>query len=301
MKSLFRSFNFRKISLKVCRHHGTNTFHKRELPSSLVALSSAGGKDIFKQALASGQMESFFPLSEQFITQSEPSFCALTSLAMVLNALKHDPKRTWKGVWRWITEETLQCEFPDVCGHSIDKVKISGMNFVEFKSLARCHNVTISSFGVRQDSDKKTTVDEFRAQVIESTSCSRAESFMICNFSRKHLGQTGDGHFSPIGGYNRDLDLVLIMDTARFKYPPFWVSLQTLYESMEVIDKATGGPRGYFVVCVCHSKKSNGQGQSDGIGCGTSSSQSSCGHSYDYSDSHNHSYHSHSHTHDHNH
>ena len=24
--------------------------------------------------------------------------------------------------------------------------------------------------------------------------------FVICNFSRKVLGQTGDGHFSPIGG-----------------------------------------------------------------------------------------------------
>lgn len=31
---------------------------------------------------------------------------------------------------------------------------------------------------------------------------------------------TGDGHFSPVGGYHEGKDLVLILDTARFKYPP---------------------------------------------------------------------------------
>ena len=33
----------------------------------------------------------------------------------------------------------------------------------------------------------------------------------------------GDGHFSPLGGYHEARDLVLILDTARFKYAPHWV------------------------------------------------------------------------------
>ena len=231
--------------------------HKRTLPSSLVAMSSPAGKDIFRKAMSSGYMEAFFPLSEQFITQSEPSFCALTSLAMVLNALNHDPKKRWKGIWRWVTEETLQCEFPGVCGHSLDNVKRQGMSFTEFKSLARCHNVEILSFGVRADSDQITTVDDFREQVkINCTSC-QAESFLICNFSRKYLDQTGDGHFSPIGGYCPDLDVVLLMDTARFKYPPFWVSLEKLFESMKQIDTVTKEPRGYFLVSSNNDSKEN--------------------------------------------
>ena len=40
----------------------------------------------------------------------------------------------------------------------------------------------------------------------------------------------GDGHFSPIGGYSAKEDLVLILDTARFKYPPHWVPLEMLYK-----------------------------------------------------------------------
>ena len=55
---------------------------------------------------------------------------------------------------------------------------------------------------------------------IESCSGKR----MIVNFSRKELQQTGEhGHFSCIGAYVVDSDMAIVMETARFKYPPFWV------------------------------------------------------------------------------
>ena len=105
----------------------TPTFHRRKLPDSLIALSSREGRNLFKEALETHTMESYFPLSEQFITQSEPSYCSLSSLAMVLNALNHDPKRTWKGVWRWVTEETLQCENNNLlCKHTVEKLRTEG-------------------------------------------------------------------------------------------------------------------------------------------------------------------------------
>lgn len=42
-------------------------------------------------------------------TQDEPAFCGLASIAMVLNALAIDPKRAWKGPWRWFHEQMLDC------------------------------------------------------------------------------------------------------------------------------------------------------------------------------------------------
>ena len=36
------------------------------------------------------------------------------------------------------------------------------------------------------------------------------------------LLQTGDGHFSPVAGYHAGTDSVLVLDVARFKYPPYW-------------------------------------------------------------------------------
>ena len=50
----------------------------------------------------------------------------------------------------------------------------------------------------------------------------------------------GDGHFSPVGGYHPGKDLILILDTARFKYPPHWISLELLWEAMHALDNSTG-------------------------------------------------------------
>lgn len=233
------------------------SFHKRELPSDLISLSSHEGKKLFREALENGGMESFFPLSEQFITQSEPSFCSLSSLAMVLNALSYDPKRIWKGAWRWVSEEMLQCESAEICGHSIERIKANGMNFDEFGALAQCHGVTIQGIRASKALDEKYSF--FREKIIEVSSSSSANQFIVVNFSRKYLGQTGSGHFSPIGGFNIANDSVLILDVARFKYPPYWVPLSRLWKSMGEEDSLSKESRGYFLI----SSTSNSIGQNN--------------------------------------
>ncbi len=47
--------------------------------------------------------------------------------------------------------------------------------------------------------------------------CSSGHEHVVVSYSRRAFSQTGDGHFSPVGGYNQARDLVLILDTARFK------------------------------------------------------------------------------------
>ena len=54
-------------------------------------------KKLFVEAIQGGTMEGFFKLISYFQTQSEPAYCGLASLAMVLNALAVDPGRKWKG------------------------------------------------------------------------------------------------------------------------------------------------------------------------------------------------------------
>jgi glutathione gamma-glutamylcysteinyltransferase len=208
----------------------TLSFHRRTLPESLIALSSPAGRAMFKEALESGTMECYFPLSEQFVTQSEPSYCSLSSLAMVLNALNHDPRKTWKGVWRWVSEESLFCDSKRVqCGHSQEKIKSGGMNFGDFEALQVCQpGIVIQSFPVTDENPAP-----FRSLVIRSCQATKHDSFLISNFSRAVLDQTGDGHFSPIGGYHAPSDSVLILDVARFKYPPYWVTGGAALESHE--------------------------------------------------------------------
>lgn len=54
--------------------------------------------------------------------------------------------------------------------------------------------------------------------------------------------------------------MTLILDVARFKYPPHWVPLKLLWDAMNTIDETTGQQRGYvylhFIVhCVMDYKK----------------------------------------------
>ena len=74
------------------------------------------------------------------------------------------------------------------------------------------------------------------------------KSILVVSFSRGALQQTGDGHFSPLAAYHAETDQVLLLDVARFKYAPYWVSVQDLYNSMLPLDSVTKKPRGWFLL-----------------------------------------------------
>jgi glutathione gamma-glutamylcysteinyltransferase len=153
---------------------------------------------------------------------------------MVLNSLEVDPHRQWKGAWRWYSDELLECCAP------AEQVKAKGITFNQFACLSKCH----CDVQVRRAT--QTTLEQFKKDL--ETVCSRDDIHMVVSFSRKSLGQTGDGHFSPIGGYVPKAGMVLVLDTARFKYPSYFVSVERLYRSLFPIDAETGASRGYFLL-----------------------------------------------------
>jgi ATP sulfurylase len=89
---------------------------------------------------------------------------------------------------------------------------------------------------------------EFTFRDIVKKMVQRDDAFIVCSYSRTAFSQTGDGHFSPIGGYHPEQDMVLMLDTARFKYPPHWVPLPLLWDAMLAIDRTTGKTRGFSLV-----------------------------------------------------
>uniref|UniRef100_A0A158P7B6 glutathione gamma-glutamylcysteinyltransferase n=1 Tax=Angiostrongylus cantonensis TaxID=6313 RepID=A0A158P7B6_ANGCA len=68
---------------------------------------------------------------------------------------------------------------------------------------------------------------------------------IVASYDRSQLQQTGTGHFSPLAAFHVASDRVLIMDVARFKYPPHWVQLDHLQKAMCSIDPSTKRTRGY--------------------------------------------------------
>ncbi|CAA6673266.1 unnamed protein product [Spirodela intermedia] len=211
--------------------------YRRVLPSpgNRVRLFRGEGQ-LFSEALQNGTMEGFFRLISYFQTQSEPAYCGLASLSVVLNALAIDPGRKWKGrPWRWFDESMLDCCEP------LDKVKEKGITFGKVACLANCAGAKVETFRTNQSS-----VDDFRQKLI---SCASSEDcHLIASYHRKPFMQTGTGHFSPIGGYHAGRDMALILDVARFKYPPHWVPISLLWEAMDTFDEATGLPRGFMLV-----------------------------------------------------
>ncbi|KAI8981540.1 Phytochelatin synthase-domain-containing protein [Pilobolus umbonatus] len=200
----------------------------------LVKFTSVEGKRLFRNALVEGHTESFFKLMGNFSHQSTPSQAGVSSLAMVLNALEIDPKRTWKGNWRWYSLDQMQ-----TC--SSDKsIKERGMPFDEFTCLAQSHCYVVPHRG--------GSYEKFIADLEKTTANSNSQ--MVVNYSRISLGQQEDvSHFSPIGGFNKEENQVLIMDVACGKYPSVWVNAKHLYNAMmKPSQEEHGLSRGYFIL-----------------------------------------------------
>lgn len=213
------------------------------------AFSSMEGQQLFCEALLAGDMGAFFRLIEQFRTQDEPAYCGLSSLTMVLNALNVDPKRTWKGPWRWFHESMLDCCEP------LKVVQEKGITFSKLVCLARCNGAAVDAYLSMpiNAADSSTEIAESEEEqafrrTLQAVCRGRGEKQMIISYSRQEFGQTGDGHFSPVGGYHSASDRLLLLDVARFKYPPHWLPLRLVWKAMCRIDPETAQSRGYMVL-----------------------------------------------------
>lgn len=244
-----------------------NSFYRRPLPESCVAFSSKRGRLLLGQALQEKGLKSYFPLAENFITQSEPAFCGIGSLAMSLNGLGIDPGKTWKGVWRWYDEAMVECCVPLSTFND-------GISFEDYGNLARCNGCDAqqwradeSNLGHFRSIVRRVTLEDSAStsssDAQDEVESGRTSEVLTVAYQRRVLEQTGDGHFSPVGAFVPSEDMVLVMDVARFKYPPHWVPLELLWEAMSSINEWNGRSRGYFLL----SKTGNGKSCSNEKNC----------------------------------
>jgi hypothetical protein len=234
-----------------CRRHGkhdnasgdslSSTFYMGERmlhgEDMLIPFRSEQGKQMLLDVMQSDSYESYMSLTEQFLTQSSPPSCGLATLAMVLNSLRVDPGRVWRKPWRWFTEDTLIS-----CFQLEKSEKNLGLTMEHFALIAECNGSTAQTFY-----GSETSLDDFR-KLVESVFTSPLEKRFVVAFDRRILGQTGTGHYSPLGAYHKESDMLLVLDVARFKYPPYWVPLETMWEATRTIDPESRRTRGCFVL-----------------------------------------------------
>jgi hypothetical protein len=209
------------------------------LPQSLIGAATDEGEALFLDADA---REAYFPLASNFVTQQNQAFCGVASMVMVFNALElpappvpaFDPYRTFTqdNVLNAQTEAVLPVEV----------IKKQGITLDQLGGLLAVQPVTVS---VRHAAD--SGVEAFRREAREALAA--PGQFVIVNYLRKAIGQERGGHISPLAAFDAESDRFLILDVARYKYPPVWVKTADLFAAMNTTDPDNENrTRGYVLV-----------------------------------------------------
>lgn len=209
------------------------------LPETLVAAASDAGEAILIDADA---REAYFPLVNSFVTQQNQAFCGVASTVMILNAMElpapavpaYDPYRTFTqdNVLTPETEKIIPLEL----------IKKQGITLDQLAGLIGTYPVT-----VKLSHASESSADTFRTEARKALST--PGQFVIINYLRKAIGQEKGGHISPLAAFDVETDRFLILDVARYKYPPVWVKTVDLFNAMNTTDKDNDNKtRGYIVI-----------------------------------------------------
>jgi hypothetical protein len=207
------------------------------LPPELVPFDSEQGRALLVSSKAN---RDYFALSAQFLTQRTPSFCGVASSVMVLNALPIAAPEAaeWKP-FRAFTETNVFV--PELGALNADFVQQGGLTMSQLGTLLNANHAQAQLHHAEDGG-----LEAFRAEVKENLA--RPEDFMLVDFSRSELGQDQGAHWSPIAAYDEGTDRILVLDVARFRYPPYWVKTQTLFRAMNTVDPDAGEHRGWVSV-----------------------------------------------------
>ena len=207
------------------------------LPDTLIALDAPEGQKLLLESTARAD---YFRLAEHYVTQETGSLCGAASIVMALNAIDvRAPEMPRIGA-RMFTQENM---FND-CARGVlprERVERGGMTISQLADLVQCQPARAE---VVHASD--TTLDAFRARAAKNLADPR--DAMIVNYNRSEVGQEYMGHLSPIAAYHAGADRLLLMDVARYKYPPVWVKTDALFAAMNTGDPSSGKSRGFVVV-----------------------------------------------------
>lgn len=209
------------------------------LPDNLIASTSPQGEALL---IGADAREAYFTLASTYLTQKTQSFCGVASMVMVFNALQlpapevpeYAPYRTW-------TQDNI---FNDRTEAILPQATIlkQGITLDQIGQLLAVQPVDVT---VRHASD--SSLEAFRNEA--AGYLARPGHFVLANYFRNALGQQKGGHFSPLAAYDKDSDRFLILDVARYKYPPVWVKAEKLFAAMNTKDSDNADrSRGYVLI-----------------------------------------------------
>jgi len=195
--------------------------------------------------LEHSEKQDFMPLISRFVSEYQATFCGIASSVMALNALGITPPTAarWYPYAYWdqdniFSGEVLKQVKPE------SRINADGITLEELETL-----LNLSGAKAKKMFASDTGVDAFRTAA--RAAIADPGAILIVNFGRAELGQpgiAGGGHISPVAAYNEKADRFLILDVARYKFLPSWVTADRLYAAMNTPDSSSGKTRGYVIV-----------------------------------------------------
>jgi len=240
----------------------------REVPppqpvQAIVTFASTEGQ---ARLARTGAKVDFPLLANQFEAQASIAFCGPTTAAIVLNAshpggadLPRDSSRLRPEDGRYLpkgleltvarhTQETVIATgrktraqvFGEPAVINGKAVRDGGYQLRQLDELLRAHGRATRLVIVDEHRDEA----DIRGDLIANLQ--RAGDFVIVNYQRARVGQSGGGHISPLAAYDADSDSVLILDVNPSLYPWVWMPISTLIQGMRTRDVVEN--RGYILV-----------------------------------------------------
>jgi hypothetical protein len=209
------------------------------LTANLLDFRSDAGAELF---LESDARTAYFPLASNFLTQDNQAFCGVASIVMVLNAMQiaapttpeFDPYHTFT------QDNFLDARTEAILPRAV--LEHQGMTLDQLGALIALHPVSAT---VRHAAE--VDLSAFRSQARDYLA--KPNHFVLVNYLRKAIGQERGGHISPLAAYDAETDRFLILDVARYKYPPVWVKASDLFNAMNTTDSDNENKtRGFVLV-----------------------------------------------------
>ena len=204
----------------------------------LIYLTKPEGQKLFGTAR---YQSSYFPVASYLETEHVQTFCGPASLAAVMNSLDVERPKPWRlyPYGLFTQDEVFTPKNQSV--KSYDTVERLGLTLDELRQFAE-------NLGVRATAHHADAFDAAWLRQTMKTTLNDPQQRVIVNFARQGVGQVGGGHFSPAGAYDEATDRVLVLDVAKYKYPPVWVPLATLHEAMKAVDSDSHQARGLILI-----------------------------------------------------
>jgi hypothetical protein len=190
----------------------------------------------------------FFAMQSGFDAQINQAYCGVASSAALLNSLRSSAVNLTLPVdprykpYNYATQTDLldnKCSRRHVIRHNATFDGVfhtpGGVSMLQIKALLQCHlPADVWQVVATQVNPALISRDRFRKDI--RSALRNGQARVLINYNRPELGQTGGGHFSPIASYSKEQDTFLIMDVAKYKYPPVWVSASRLYAAASTVD-----------------------------------------------------------------